>query len=197
MYMKKLLVIISLVFVGMSANAQWYLGGSFNLGSNSTKDSDGEKQTTTFNFGIQPEVGYYISERCDIGATLGVGFDATKNHLTDAKTKTNNWRISPFIRYALVRLGNFELIERTNVFIGGDKDASETKTFNVGAGVTPILAYNVNDHLTLQTELNFVSVGITYSKVKDGGSSTNANIGFNSNNVAILGGITIGFLYKF
>ncbi|MDR1155330.1 MAG: outer membrane beta-barrel protein [Bacteroidales bacterium] len=195
--MKRLFVIAGLIFTGMAANAQVYAGGSFNMDGNSTKNNDGEKQTTTFSIGLQPEIGYYLTDRCDVGASLRLGYTGDKDHTTDTKTETTNWRLSPFIRYALFQIGKFEVIERTNVFIGGAKNGAGTKTFNAGAGITPILAYNLNDRLALQTELNFVSVGLTYSKVKDGNSTVNSNIGFNADNLLNVGGITIGFRYKF
>jgi hypothetical protein len=195
--MKKLLVIAGFIFAGMAANAQLYVGGAFNMDGSTLKNNDGDKQTTSFSIGLQPEIGYYLDDRCDIGASLRLEYTGEKTHANDTKTETNDWRFSPFIRYALIQIGKFEVIERTNVFVGGNKDNTGTKRFNAGCGITPVLAYNLNDHFTLQTELNFVSVGLSYSKVKDGGSTTNSFIGFNSDNLLNVGGITIGFRYKF
>ena len=191
--MKKLLIITGLVVAGMTINAQNYLGGSLNFSINATKADNGDKKTTTTNWGYFPEVGYYISDKWDIGIELGGGQTIEKNHAANNKTKTSNWLFSPFTRYSLIQAGGFELIGKGSLIITG----SNTFT-NYGLQITPVVAYNLNDKIALQANLNFASFGVSRNKIKDGGdSATNLNLGVNTNNLATIGDLTIGFIYKF
>jgi hypothetical protein len=195
--MKKLFFIAGLVFAGMTANAQIYAGGSFNFRVGGTQNDNGDNLSTTVSFGLYPEVGYYISDRWDAGVNLGVRVGSDKNHVSGAKTKTNSWQFSPYARFAVIRAGDFEVLGKGSVFFNGGKNDRGIKYFGSGVEITPILAYNLNEHITLQAILNFASYGSTYTKNKDGDAAYDFNVGFNTNNVAGIGDLTVGFIYKF
>ena len=190
--MKKFLIVTSLVFVGMIANAQIYMGGSLNLSYSLTKADDGEKLTTNTNWGYFPEIGYYLSDKWDVGIELGGGQNVVKTHSTNNETKTSNWLFSPFTRYSVLQAGGFEIIGKGSAIVEGSKTYT-----SFGLQITPIVAYNLNNNFALQTNLNFMRFGASYNKIKDGNSTTNFNLGFNSNNLTTLGDLTIGFIYKF
>jgi len=191
-HMKKLLVIISLVFVGMAVNAQLYMGGSFDLRFSETKTDNGDKQTTSSTIGLFPEIGYYLNDRFDIGLDIGISSSVFNDHISDNKTTTTSWLFSPFVRYSVIQAGNFEVIGKGSAIVDGSKSYT-----SFGVQVVPVLAYNLNDHIALQANLNFLSVGTSYNKVKDGNATTRFNLGFNANNLANIGNLTVGFIYKF
>lgn len=190
--MKKLLVIVSLVFVGMAANAQVYMGGSFNFSGNQVKDVDGNLKTTDLTISLFPEIGYYLTDKVDIGLDLGIGSTINKNHSSDVKTTTTNWLFSPYIRFSVIQAGDFEFIGKASAYVEGNKNYT-----SFGVQLVPIVVYNLNDHIAMHANLNFLSIGSSYSKVKDGNSTTSFNMGFNANNLATIGTLTIGFIFKF
>ena len=62
-------MIAVMAVAAVSANAQWYIGGSFGLNfTKATKDADSQ---TTLN--IAPEVGYNINDNWAVGAQVGFG----------------------------------------------------------------------------------------------------------------------------
>ncbi len=200
-HMKKVFIIVSLVLTGITANAQWYAGGSLNFGTATDKDNDGNKQNTVTSFGLSPEIGYYLNDRFDIGLAFGIGTASTKNHTADTKRTITTWSVAPYVRYSFIQFGKFEVIGRGSLSVEGakakDESDNEIKSTTFGINITPVLAYNLTDHLTLQTGLNFASIGFNSTNVKDGGSENGFNFGFDSTDVTTLGDITVGFIYKF
>ena len=190
--MKKLLIIVSLIFTGIAVNAQWYMGADINLSASQTKNDKGDKKTSSSSFGAYADIGYQLSDKLDIGVDYGGTIGVSKNHISDTKTETANWLLSPYLRYSLIQAGNFELLAKGSLILEGSKTYTQ-----VGLQAVPVLAYNLNDHIVLQANLNFFSFGISRNKEKDGDARFNFNVGGNTNNVATLGGLTIGFLYKF
>ena len=180
-----------------TANAQFYMGGSLNLSVNSTNNDDGEKIRTTTTFGIQPEFGYYLSSRWDVGLSAGLKYSNTTNHTLDTESESTSWNFSPFVRYAFIQAGKFEVLAKGSVFVNGSNDASDIKTIGTGASITPLLAYNLTERFALLTSLNFFSFGYTFEKVEDGNSTFRYNFGVDSNNVINIGAITIGCIFKF
>ena len=190
--MKKLVVIVSLIFAGMAVNAQLYMGAWFDIGFNKTNADNGTKLNTSASFGCYADIGYRLTDVWDIGAEFGGTNSVYKNHISDTKTTSAQFLLSPYVRYSVIQAGKFELMGKGALTLDGSKTY-----YQIGLQVTPVLAYNLNEHIALQTNLNFISFGLSYNKEKDGNARTNFNLGGNSNNVATLGGLTIGFVYKF
>ena len=192
--MKKLLIIASLFLAGTAVNAQWYMGASINLSASQTKTDKGDKKTSDASFGAYADIGYRLTDEWDIGIDYGGTTSVHKTFTSDKTDKTNtaNWLLSPYVRYSFLQAGNFELLGKGSLILEGSK----TYTL-IGLQAVPVLAYNLNERITLQANLNFFSFGISNNKVKDGDATINFNLGGNTNNVATLGGLTIGFLYKF
>ncbi len=194
--MKKLVVIVSLIFAGMTANAQLYLGGSSDFSTNSTKLDNGDKKTSSVSFGFYPEIGYYLTDRFDIGLDFGFRVTGNKNHTYDTKATYTTWRFAPYVRYSLIQFGNFELIGKGAVSISGTDDDGSKRTL-FGINVSPIVGYNINDHFMLFTNLNFISFGFNSTFIKDGDKTYNFGFGLDANSLATLGDISIGCTYKF
>ena len=208
--MKKVLLIIGLAVAAMTVNAQLFVGGGINFSTNVNKDADGDKTNQKTSFGFTPEIGYSLNDKLDAGLDLTIGLTkttvwATSNTSTD--TKTTNWEIAPFAQYSCVEFGNFKLIGKASLYIGGDKGAApmlgddKYKTTSYGLRVAPSLHYSVSDNITIFGNLNFLQLGLGGTTAKyDGdktGSNFKANFGVNTFNVANTGNIQIGAVYKF
>ncbi|MDR0863457.1 MAG: hypothetical protein LBO74_00815 [Candidatus Symbiothrix sp.] len=201
--MKKTVLIMFVAFLGLAyANAQTYVGGSLGIGSTTNKPKSGEK-TTTSSFSFNPEVGYSLDEKSDIGIELLFG---TKK---EGKAKTSAYGASPYFRYSIAEFGQFAILGKASLYVLGDKSkanssADELKSTAFGLGVTPILAYNLSDRIVLLANLNFLGLNFNQTSRKSGdydlGTSTNFGLGIDTDDIVNIGGnegITIGFAYKF
>jgi len=63
----------------ISANAQFYVGGSLdlNVSSQSIKQLD-NKADPSYSFSLSPEIGYSISEKAAIGLSFSLGTSSSK-----------------------------------------------------------------------------------------------------------------------
>ena len=86
--MKKLVFTLVAAFMAIiSADAQVYVGGSFNL----THD----KNTDITNFTIAPEVGYNLNKNWAIAAEIGY------THVKKDEAKANAFSFAPYARFYL------------------------------------------------------------------------------------------------
>ncbi len=194
--MKKLVVIVCLVIAGMTANAQFYLGGSLDFSVSSTNNNDGDNLESTVGIGLFPELGFYLNDRFDLGLDFGFRVDVTNFETTNTDKTTSSWKFAPYARYSLFQFGGFELLAKGSASIGGSDD-SKTKSTYLGVNISPILAYNLDSHFMLFTNLNFASFGYGSTFIKDGNSKHEFGFGVNGNKLTTLGNITVGCLYKF
>ena len=187
--MKKIFVIVGLLVAGMTANAQLYLGGTVGFDfKTTTYESDAVDSRTTLSFSFYPEVGFFINDRFSVGAELGFGIQ-TDSYTDDA---TVNFRFIPYARMALLEAGRFQVLGKASI----NTDIKSEYTY-FGLHIDPILAYNVNDKIILQANLNFLSLRTFYEGNKDSNSTFGFGFGLNANNVATLGNLRFGFIYKF
>jgi hypothetical protein len=190
--MKKLILITSLLFAGIAVNAQWYMGGQFDISAEQVNNDNGDKRTSEVGLGIYADIGYQLTDLWDFGVFYGGTVGVYKNHVYDTKTESAQWLFSPYLRYSFFQIGNVELLGRGSLTLEG------TKTYNeIGLRLVPVIAYNLNNHIALQANLNLFGCGLIYHKVKNGNASTSLNLKGNSNDVANLGNFRIGFIYKF
>ena len=199
--------------MGFLANAQLYVGGSIGFNNSVGKPHTGDERNKVMGFNFGPEVGYSLSDKMDVGAMLFLGTTKTTNLMdSDNKTvaKTNNWNFAPYVRYSLVEFGKFKVMGRASLFIGGQSGKTETTVAGtslptvddpsitrMGLGVTPVLSYNLSSNFVLLADLNFLNVGFSNSKVKEGRSTTRFDLGVDTDDAFRVGALTIGFAYKF
>ena len=176
--MKKGLILLFAMMATLTANAQFYVGGT--VGVNSAKPDGGDAVTT---FSIMPEIGYNFSDNFAVGATLGYA-KAANDYMNDlCKTFT----IAPYARYTFLKT------DLLNLFVDGEVSYSNIKEDVDGAEsvsafgihVKPGLAVNVSDNISLIAKYGLLG----YDKIKDYGS----NFGFNIN----ASKIEFGFIYNF
>lgn len=191
------------VLGAVSANAQWYVGGSVGFGiSNDEADADGLETEKTIGFSLIPEIGYSVNEKLDAGISLGFSTAKTDNvgYADGVESKTNSWEVAPYVRYSVVEFGKFSILAKGSIFVNGGKtevNNDENKFTAFGLNVKPVLAFNLSEKFSLLADLNFAGLEFSRTDNKDRNTVTNFGFGIDTNNVANTGDILIGFAYKF
>lgn len=155
--MKKYLIMALFAIVALSANAQFYVGGSLELGTSTTKVGDADGVSTTI-FGIAPEFGYNITDVFAIGTEASFGTSKTE----DAKA-TNIWGIAPYVRANFADLGSHVKLF-ADVFFDyewASKGDADWDGFEVG--LRPGINVALNDHWGLIGKMTLFS----YSKFEE------------------------------
>ena len=213
--MKKLLSVLVLVALGVTAKAQLWAGGSLGFshsgGVEKTLFNDSDKPSEN-SFSIAPIVGYNLNENLSVGGKLVLNVVTYKEEYDSYKTELTDFGfgITPFARYTVLKSNKFELQAEAGLPILATKmkiteyGQTEKGTVSVvGFYAKPILAYSISDHFQLECELDFLSLNANHIVAKtdddeDYKDITNSfDFGFDSGNVATLGEITIGVIYKF
>ena len=193
MMKKTILIMLASVLCTGFVNAQVYLGCSLCFNTNTAKPEVGDKTTTT-SFSFAPEVGYSLSSKFDIGIALGISNSKTKTG--NLEDKSNEWAIAPYARYSVVEFGKFSVLGQADLFIaGGERNSQKFTSF--GLDIHPVLKYDLSDRFSLLTNLNLLNFGFSQTKIKDVRTTTNFGLGIYSDDVATLGAISVGFIYKF
>ena len=162
--MKKLLLIVScVIFAGIFANAQIYVGGGVGFWN------DGDADRTTFN--LTPEVGYNISDKLAAGAVIG--FSYSKIGSQDANS---SFTIAPYARYTYFNEGIFSL------FVDGGLDLYTAKNVDAGfrIGFQPGFAVSLTDRFSLVSKFGFLgySDAALYGRSNGFGFSFTNNVSF-------------------
>lgn len=188
--MKKILMIAVMAVAAVSANAQWYIGGSFGLNfTKATKDADSQ---TTLN--IAPEVGYNINDNWAVGAQVGFGMANNLTNGVEGNLTGTSFTIAPYARYTFAKTGIASFFADGYVsFSSTNFDASRNlKSDKSGSvfsiGVRPGVSLKASDKVSLVAILG----NLGYSKASDelGGGS---NFGINADNTDI----SLGVYYNF
>ena len=217
--MKKILLVLGLVFATMTASAQWYAGGALGFELDGAwKDKDGNKNGDSFSqFGILPEVGYAVSDKFDVGIALEFTLGTHTEWANDKKTeslKTTMFGVSPYVRYTFCEFGKFSLLGKAAFNLGFgtgkpssfDADGKETEGLKSGAtvlgfAITPVVLYSLSDKICLYTNLNFAGLNFESVTTKYDGDKTGSQsyfgIGANTDNAFTLGAIQVGFVFTF
>ena len=176
--MKKILMSMVALFAAVTKNAQneMYVGGTLNF---QTKANAANKSVMT----IAPEIGMSLNEQFGVGAIFSY---------TASQDVSNSFRINPYLRYNALEIGKVKVFVDGGVYYsnfkpeGGDSDSA------FGLNVTPGIAYNVTDHISIVAHANPVfNLDITSPAVGDSRTSVNLLRTFNVNT------FNFGFYYNF
>ena len=174
--MKKILTlaVIAIAYV-TAASAQVFVGGSFSLERNTTKNET--------NFTIAPEIGHNFNSKTAIGGTL----EFTHNYSDGIST--NIFSVNPYFRYKFLHAADGRLtifVDTTagvgigNAKVGGEK--SETAaTWDVG--FKPGIAYDLSKHFTIVAHLGFIGYNGANHAAKYAGFDNKFGIDFSSSNL--------------
>ena len=211
--MKKLFLIIAIAVSVVSANAQegtWYLGlggvspftgaeSALPAGMSFSPMTGFSSMTvkddyTVTNFGIAPEVGYFINDKMAVGLSLfftGSTYSPDVDGATD--TKYNTFGFNPYVRYHFLEKGDFKAYGQFNVAYASTKsDIDGIKAINAfGVNVVPGVAYSLTDNVAINA--TFGSLGYeTAGNKKDNGAEASA-FGLNLDSSSLKFGITVAF----
>lgn len=205
----RLIMILLIVFFSISASAQVFTGGSFSFSREGGKYEDGAKKPSETGINISPAIGKFLSEKVAAGIALDFGISASNNqNERETITRSTQTGIMPFLRYYAATYGKFSMFGQANAGLafGNSKTKfdgdviNETKQNTISLNIVPGVAYNLNDRISLETYLNFMNFGFSKTTDIDGDdkeSDTNFGFGANLDNIANIGNITIGAIYKF
>lgn len=220
--MKKIILVAAMAFLSANLFAQVFIGGSLGIGAQGNTDRVNNVSNSQFTFTLAPNVGYKINDDMSVGGRLRFSTSSQ----TAAGVVTPGpvaFGIQPYFRYSILHFGDFAVAGEANmglIFSGqtttittpGAPDTinkTSSTTFNIG--VTPVLLYQLNKHITLEANLNILTVGFASTSTKattqaagaiqttQDDTQTNFITAANTNDV--FGGgwglIQVGFTYAF
>jgi outer membrane protein len=208
----KIVLIVIFVLIPFFLNAQVFLGGNFGLNMSGGKFDNGTITTdkpTAVSFNISPMVGKFLSENVAVGALIGFSFSQTNNNGTpEVINSSSTIGITPFLRYYAIKMDKFSIFGQGNLgfsYSGSMSKVNGTsthgpKTTTLSFTVMPGLAYDVSSKLSLETNINFLNLGLTYNIVTNGSDknrTANFGVGAGLDNIVTIGTISIGAIYKF
>ena len=167
--MKKLVLLLFVACVTVSANAQFYVGGSTSLwlGSDNTTVS------------LLPEVGYVMNDKWSFGTEIG--FRHTGNDFYNYKE--NSVIVGPYARYTYFKKGIVGL------FVDGGLDYAfikvkdaDNSTHGVRFGLKPGVALSLTDRLSVVAKFGFLGFDHDYNEAGNNGgfafSGNDLSLGF-------------------
>jgi hypothetical protein len=134
----------------------------------------------------------------------------------EATTESTFWGIQPFVRYTFAEFGRFSVFANASAhFLSGTAEQTLKYSYSsepvpsfhydatsFGINIAPILSYNLSQRVNLETTLNFMNFGFNrtikkHKEIESKDTDTTFGLGVNSGNIANVGAISIGFIYKF
>lgn len=212
--MKKVqLLLLSFVVATMAFAQQTkgdiYLGGSVNFGAGSSSTKVGSTKNEgpkTFDFGIQPKVGYFISDKFSVGIDLGFSSENTKIDNSGTTTKYSNTAYGGgvFARYYVMPAEKFGFFFEANA--GVMAGSSNTKvgsvktdgpnTLAINAGITPGIVIYVSNRVALEANYGFLGYS-SYTETDKSGTQdvkdTQGNFGLDINPGTFEFGVSVLF----
>ncbi|MGB1247667.1 MAG: outer membrane beta-barrel protein [Chitinophagales bacterium] len=215
--MKKVQVLLIAIVVATMAFAQpekgnIYLGGNLNIGFGGSKTEVGSTSTDgpkTFNFGISPKVGYFISDKLSVGLDLGYNMNSSKLEVDPTTTTTTSSMIGTgvFARYHIFPVEKFGFFFEGNVgaSFGGNNTKTETSgttneykksLFGINAGISPGLAIYFSKKVAFEAQYGFLGFTST-TETDDNGAEdvkdTQGGFGLNVNPSSFKFGVSVLF----
>ena len=204
-------LVTSLFLCSGNASAQHYIGGSFSFGSSSVRNNHSATNwTATTSLGVAPDLGWFIGDRWAVGIRPSVGFNSSINS-DNVQSKSFSLGINPYARYQLLAHNRFGLWAEADPAItftqnkGQTREGvwtSNTRSTAYGVDVLPVLTYQLNRRISLETRLHLFSLYLNglYNESSDGYHQHSFSGGLRASTKDVmdtLGNISIGFLYKF
>ena len=206
--MKKFLLVLVFVALGLVSNAQLFVAGSVSANHSSSKKVYVNHETDynpRYNgFSIAPAVGYMIPGK-SYGFGLGLGYAYSSEKKDLSKDFTNTFDFGPFFRYAYARFDKITLYFDAKIPVSVAKKKEKTgnvtydadKSFSIGGRLIPGLTYRFSDHILFTTEIGLLSINYNHTKTTsaDGNITVKADdfkLGANTRQFA-----SFGFVYLF
>lgn len=168
-------------------------------------DSRPQRKENGWSFTLEPEIGWRVSEKCNIGLRLGGTYQNTFETFTataldgtttsqDLRVRQGSWSVTPYGRYRLKTLFNDKVgiwIEghlyagmdfpqvAEGIVKGTDYDGLR-HSISYGVQVSPVITYQFNKKSNFQIFFSILSLGYsgtTYCKVDDDGKNYTEHTG--------------------
>ena len=203
MIMKKILLMAAFAVATLTANAQFYIGGSLGFNSSSDKYNAAPTEITTSAITIAPEVGYTLNEKWGIGLAFDVAFNNNKRETAGTSVENNSTTIGvkPYARYQALQWG------KANIFVDGGINFGMTSrkdwksSMDLGVFVTPGIAYQISDCISIVGKINnLFAFGFHKDDVPDVAGTPDAPTRINANLAASgfnVGALSFGVFYTF
>ena len=140
--MKKFLLTLAVAVCTVAASAQVYVGGAVGFWRNS--------DANTTSFVLEPEVGYTLSDKWDIGIGIGYG------HIYDDGAKINAFTVNPYARYTFAKVGPVSFFVNGGFGFSTSKPKGGDSENSWEIGLTPGLKVNVAKNLDFISEIGFL-----------------------------------------
>lgn len=137
--MKKTLLLLAVLFVAMTAKAQWYVGGSINANLFESYNS----------LVFSPDFGYTFEE-APIGVGLTTSLAFYQNRLDGDRFSLDNIAVSPYLRYYCYDIERFGFF----VDLAGDFYVYGDSGFDVG--FMPGVSFNLTEHWSAEFSYGWI-----------------------------------------
>ena len=136
--MKKVLLTLALVFGMLTAHAQFFVGGQFDLTYN--------KATQVTTFTLAPELGYAFNDTWTVAGAIGYTHD---DHF-------NSFFLAPYARWTFFTKDFLSLLVDGGfgISVGKEKGFDSRSGFEIG--LRPGLAFNITDNFSLVAHCGFL-----------------------------------------
>lgn len=211
---KSLLALVLAVALAVPVLAEnMWVGGSFSYSSDNSKieyDGGGEDTMSSTSWSIEPEFGYSLNEKWDIGLDLGYESNQGVTELYGIKVEdiapidavdTTAMGIAPFARFHVAQIAGVDVMLKGSIIYakGEIKTHGESIDYSAyGVSIAPVISYSINETWSIGATLNFAELSYTHAEIdlKDLAGSTpkSDQFGFNANDGSL---ISIGFSYHF
>ena len=205
--MKKFLLVLVFVALGLVSNAQLFVAGSISA-NHSSGETVYANHTIDYSpkssgFSITPAVGYMIPGK-SYGVGLGLGYAYSSEKKDLSKDFTNTFDFGPFFRYAYARFDKITLYFDAKIPVSVAKEKEKTgnvtydadKSFSIGGRLIPGLTYRFSDHILFTTEIGLLSINYNHTKTTTPNGtvmkSDDFKLGANTRQIA-----SFGFVYLF
>ena len=132
-FMKKVIVVIALALIALTAKAQVYVGGQLVFQGQAASGN-----SSAF-FGIAPEVGYAFNDNMAAGVSLGFGFGNGATQII----------VDPYFRYFFAELGPVRFFADANFNFTNISAQQGESASSWGIGIMPGIAVPINDNWSL------------------------------------------------
>ena len=201
-------LVVSLFLCSGNASAQDYIGGSVSF-AGSTNQASSSGPARTHSISIAPDLGWYFGDNWAFGLRPKVGFNDSGSN-NDNRTRGLSLGFNPYARYKMFVFDRFGLWAEASPEVGFQKNwyrldgawASDSRIVRFDIRLVPVLTYDLNDHISLESRLNLFSLAMVGSHTtrKDGSAYDTLSYGLSASTKDVTGtleDISIGFLYKF
>lgn len=207
-------VIVSFLLCSSNASAQSYIGGSFRFSGSSVRNSvsttpSTTRQTNGTSINVAPDFGWFLGDKWAVGIRPSVGFSNSTN-TEGVMSRSFSLGINPYARCRLLAHHSFGLwaeadpelsFTQTRSEIREPERTSSSRSTTYGLDIVPVLTYQLNRHISLESRLNLFSFGLKGNHSVSGDSGQDSfSYGLRATTkdiVDTLGYISIGFLYAF